>query len=108
MTPPSWATRSRAPRPSWSSPPAPWPPAPGWRRLNCSKRSSSRPVLRLSLQPLPAELKAAQAPELRGIRRDHVRLMVVDRQRRQVTHTRFDHVWDFLRLADLLVVNSSR
>jgi S-adenosylmethionine:tRNA ribosyltransferase-isomerase len=34
--------------------------------------------------------------------------MVVDRQRGQVTHTRFDHIGEHLRPTDLLVVNSSR
>jgi S-adenosylmethionine:tRNA ribosyltransferase-isomerase len=63
---------------------------------------------RLAPQPLPAELNAAQPPELRGLRRDHVRLLVVDRQRRQVTHTRFDRIGEHLRPSDLLVVNSSR
>jgi S-adenosylmethionine:tRNA ribosyltransferase-isomerase len=65
-------------------------------------------VLSLAPQPLPAELKAAEPPELRGIRRDHVRLLVVDRRRRKVTHTRFDHVGEYLHADDLLVVNSSR
>jgi S-adenosylmethionine:tRNA ribosyltransferase-isomerase len=34
--------------------------------------------------------------------------MVVDRQGGQVTHTRFDHLGEYLRPTDLLVVNSSR
>jgi S-adenosylmethionine:tRNA ribosyltransferase-isomerase len=42
------------------------------------------------------------------MRRDHVRLLVLDRQRRQATHTRFDRIGEYLQPADLLVVNSSR
>jgi S-adenosylmethionine:tRNA ribosyltransferase-isomerase len=45
---------------------------------------------------------------MRGLRRDHVRLLVVDRRSRSLTHTRFDHIGDFLRSGDLLVVNTSR
>jgi S-adenosylmethionine:tRNA ribosyltransferase-isomerase len=65
-------------------------------------------VLSLAAQPLPAGLKAAEPPELRGLRRDHVRLLVVERQSRRITHTRFDHIGEYLRPTDLVVVNSSR
>lgn len=57
---------------------------------------------------LPPELRARRPAEQRGIRRDHVRLMVIDRDRGSITHTRFDHIGDFLAAGDLLVVNSSR
>jgi S-adenosylmethionine:tRNA ribosyltransferase-isomerase len=65
-------------------------------------------VLKLAPGRLPAELRARQPPELRGVRRDHVRLMVVDRGTRQVTHTRFHRIGEHLRAGDLLVVNNSR
>jgi S-adenosylmethionine:tRNA ribosyltransferase-isomerase len=58
--------------------------------------------------PLPPELRAGLPAEMRGLRRDHVRLLVVDRDSRSVTHTRFDHIGEFLREGDLLVVNTSR
>jgi len=45
---------------------------------------------------------------MRGERRDHVRLMVLDRQRRTISHTRFDRIGQHLQLGDRLVVNSSR
>jgi S-adenosylmethionine:tRNA ribosyltransferase-isomerase len=57
---------------------------------------------------LPPELRASQPPERRGVRRDQVRLMVIDRVDRSITHTRFDRIGDFLSEGDLLVVNSSR
>jgi len=65
-------------------------------------------VLDVASWKLPAELRASQPPELRGVRRDQVRLMVVNRARGSITHTRFDRIGDFLEAGDLLVVNSSR
>ena len=57
---------------------------------------------------LPPELRASQPPEQRGVRRDQVRLMVINRADGSITHTRFDRIGDFLEAGDLLVVNSSR
>jgi S-adenosylmethionine:tRNA ribosyltransferase-isomerase len=65
---------------------------------------------------LPEELSAKEPPERRGIARDslserlrqRVRLMTIDRQTNQVTHSRFDKLGEFLRSGDLLVFNSSR
>jgi S-adenosylmethionine:tRNA ribosyltransferase-isomerase len=45
---------------------------------------------------------------MRGLRRDHVRLLVVDARTRTLTHSRFDHLPDFLTAGDLLVLNTSR
>ena len=58
---------------------------------------------------LPKELAAKEPAERRGIGRDEVRLMVIDRtQNNKVTHTKFDRLNDFLLPGDLLVFNSSR
>lgn len=57
---------------------------------------------------LPPGLNAAAPPERRGLRRDHVRLMVVDRRTGQVTHSRFARLGEFLAPGDLLVLNNSR
>ncbi len=57
---------------------------------------------------LPPELAADEPPERRGIARDEVRLLVIDRASGQLEHTRFDHFSEFLRAGDLLVFNSSR
>ena len=57
---------------------------------------------------LPPELSAKEPPERRGIARDEVRLMVIDRSNDQVKHSRFDRLQEFLRSGDLLVFNSSR
>jgi S-adenosylmethionine:tRNA ribosyltransferase-isomerase len=57
---------------------------------------------------LPPELSAKEPPERRGIARDRVRLLVIDRARHEVEHTRFDHLGEYLRAGDLLVFNSSR
>ena len=57
---------------------------------------------------LPPELSAKEPAERRGIRRDQVRLMVIDRATRKIEHTRFDKIHNYLRSGDLLVFNSSR
>src|SRR5512147_95945 len=57
---------------------------------------------------LPAQLEAHEPPEYRGLRRDHVRLLVIPRADGPVTHARFDALGDFLQPGDLLVVNTSR
>ncbi len=57
---------------------------------------------------LPPELAADEPPERRGIARDEVRLLVIDRASGQIEHTHFDHFGEFLRAGDLLVFNSSR
>lgn len=57
---------------------------------------------------LPRELEAHEPAELRGMRRDQVRLMVLPRLNGVPVHTRFDALGNFLRAGDLLVVNASR
>jgi S-adenosylmethionine:tRNA ribosyltransferase-isomerase len=57
---------------------------------------------------LPPELEAAAPPEARGLRRDQVRLLVVDRADGSVTHHRFHELPRLLAPGDLLVVNDSR
>ncbi|MGA8656752.1 MAG: S-adenosylmethionine:tRNA ribosyltransferase-isomerase [Chthoniobacterales bacterium] len=57
---------------------------------------------------LPDELCAKEPPERRGIARDQVRLMAIDRSTRTIIHARFDQLAGFLREGDLLVFNSSR
>ncbi len=57
---------------------------------------------------LPPELEAREPAEFRGMRRDAVRLMVLDKIGGEPLHTRFDALGEFLRAGDLLVVNDSR
>src|SRR2546430_1464996 len=57
---------------------------------------------------LPPELSAKEPPERRGIRRDQVRLLVIERATGKIEHTRFDEIDNYLRKNDLLVFNSSR
>jgi S-adenosylmethionine:tRNA ribosyltransferase-isomerase len=57
---------------------------------------------------LPPEMAAKEPPERRGVARDQVRLMVIDRKTGEVAHTRFDHIGEFLQPGDLLVFNTSR
>jgi S-adenosylmethionine:tRNA ribosyltransferase-isomerase len=57
---------------------------------------------------LPPELSAKEPPERRGLARDEVRLMVIDRASFSVKHTRFNYLGQFLNAGDLLVFNSSR
>ncbi|MER3435705.1 MAG: hypothetical protein C4288_20530 [Leptolyngbya sp. ERB_1_1] len=54
---------------------------------------------------LPEELSAKEPPEQRGIARDAVRLMVIDRSTSKVNHARFNQLGRFLRPGDLLVFN---
>jgi S-adenosylmethionine:tRNA ribosyltransferase-isomerase len=57
---------------------------------------------------LPDELGAKEPPELRGINRDQVKLLVTDRKDGKIFHSVFSHLSDFLKKDDLLVFNSSR
>jgi S-adenosylmethionine:tRNA ribosyltransferase-isomerase len=57
---------------------------------------------------LPPELAAREPPERRGVPRDQVRLLVLDRRTGAVEHSRFDRLANYLRAGDLLVFNSSR
>jgi S-adenosylmethionine:tRNA ribosyltransferase-isomerase len=57
---------------------------------------------------LPPDLEAAAPPEARGLRRDHVRLLLVDRATGAVAHHRFHELPRLLEPGDLLVVNDSR
>jgi S-adenosylmethionine:tRNA ribosyltransferase-isomerase len=56
---------------------------------------------------LPPELEAAEPPERRGVARDEVRLMVVERGSDEVTHASFRDLPEFLAPGDLVVVNNS-
>jgi S-adenosylmethionine:tRNA ribosyltransferase-isomerase len=57
---------------------------------------------------LPAGLEASEPPERRGLARDGVRLLVLDRVAGAIEHARFHQLPDFLSAGDLLVFNSSR
>jgi S-adenosylmethionine:tRNA ribosyltransferase-isomerase len=57
---------------------------------------------------LPDALAAPEPPEMRGLARDGVRLMAVDRGNGQVTHARFRDLPSLLRKGDCLVFNASR
>lgn len=57
---------------------------------------------------LPNELNASLPPEKRGVRRDHVRMMVLDRATGDIKHDRFFQLADYLEPGDLLIANNSR
>ncbi|WP_449538513.1 S-adenosylmethionine:tRNA ribosyltransferase-isomerase [Ferdinandcohnia sp. Marseille-Q9671] len=57
---------------------------------------------------LPNELNASHPPEKRGLRRDHVRLMVLDRIYGDIKHERFNQLPTYLQSGDLVVLNNSR
>jgi S-adenosylmethionine:tRNA ribosyltransferase-isomerase len=75
---------------------------------NIRKIVEPKSVSRTTAFHLPSELNADRPPERRGLARDRVRLLVLDRNTGQVTHTRFDRITEFLDPGDLLVFNSSR
>ncbi|MCU6710000.1 S-adenosylmethionine:tRNA ribosyltransferase-isomerase [Paenibacillus sp. J5C_2022] len=57
---------------------------------------------------LPPSLNAAMPPERRGIRRDYVRMMVLDRESGRMEHTAFHQLSAYVRPGDMLVMNASR
>ncbi len=61
--------------------------------------------LHLHLSQVPAA--ATRPPEYRGLRRDEVRLLVLDRHTGERRHARFYELPDYLAAGDVLVVNTS-
>jgi S-adenosylmethionine:tRNA ribosyltransferase-isomerase len=57
---------------------------------------------------LPPELEATTPPEARGLQRDQVRMLVVDRAGGALDHRRFSDLPLLLAPGDLVVVNDSR
>ncbi len=57
---------------------------------------------------LPETLNASYPPERRGLRRDHVRLMISDRRTGKSIHTHFFRLPDYLLPGDVIVLNVSR
>jgi len=57
---------------------------------------------------IPDELNAVAPPERRGMRRDHVRLMVLNRKSGERSHDIFHRLGQYLQKGDLLVFNNSR
>lgn len=68
-------------------------------------QTNTNPPFRFSL---PDELNAGKPAELRGVNRDHVKLMIINRPKGNTWHTTFNHLADFLNKGDLLIFNSSR
>ncbi len=57
---------------------------------------------------LPEDLCAVEPAESRGLSRDDVRLLVIDRSNNQYKHAHFNDLSQFLKRSDLLVFNRSR
>ncbi|GIN87038.1 queuosine biosynthesis protein [Heyndrickxia sporothermodurans] len=57
---------------------------------------------------VPEELNAVMPPERRGIRRDHVKLMVLNKNTGATEHTYFYQLFQYLKEGDLLILNTSR
>ncbi|MGG1572656.1 S-adenosylmethionine:tRNA ribosyltransferase-isomerase [Fictibacillus sp. NRS-1165] len=57
---------------------------------------------------LPEELNASMPPERRGLRRDYVKMMVIDRTTGETSHKQFYQLDHFLKAGDVLVLNASR
>ncbi|MBT2680923.1 S-adenosylmethionine:tRNA ribosyltransferase-isomerase [Bacillus sp. ISL-35] len=57
---------------------------------------------------LPDYLNASHPPERRGLRRDQVRMMVLNRETGHVSHDHFIHLENYLNPGDVLVLNNSR
>ncbi|WP_246277163.1 S-adenosylmethionine:tRNA ribosyltransferase-isomerase [Neobacillus endophyticus] len=57
---------------------------------------------------LPDDLNASHPPEKRGLRRDHVRMMVLNRLTGEVKHDHFFHLANYLEPGDLVILNNSR
>jgi S-adenosylmethionine:tRNA ribosyltransferase-isomerase len=56
----------------------------------------------------PKVLNATMPPERRGVRRDYVKLMVLNKQTGAIEHSTFNNLKHFLQKGELLVLNSSR
>jgi S-adenosylmethionine:tRNA ribosyltransferase-isomerase len=56
---------------------------------------------------LPAALEATSPPEVRGVQRDAVKLLVADRADGSIVHTRFERLPQILKAGDLIVINVS-
>jgi S-adenosylmethionine:tRNA ribosyltransferase-isomerase len=56
---------------------------------------------------VPERLIPLSPPDLRGERREHARMVVVNRAEQRIEHDRFDHLGAYLRTGDVLVVNDS-
>lgn len=57
---------------------------------------------------IPNSLNAVSPAERRGLRRDYVRLMVLNKNTGDVIHDRFNHIVDYFNSGDVLVLNNSR
>lgn len=57
---------------------------------------------------LPSSLNASQPPERRGLRRDQVKMMVLDKVKGTVVHDHFLHIDKYFNSGDILVLNNSR
>ncbi|MBO0961508.1 S-adenosylmethionine:tRNA ribosyltransferase-isomerase [Neobacillus sp. MM2021_6] len=57
---------------------------------------------------LPTELNASLPPEKRGLRRDHVRMLTLNRITGEIKHDHFFHLADYLQPGDLVILNNSR
>ena len=62
----------------------------------------------LSSFELPQGLVATDPPELRGLSRSDVKLIVINRTTGAIRHSNFESLKNFLLSGDLLVFNSSR
>jgi S-adenosylmethionine:tRNA ribosyltransferase-isomerase len=56
---------------------------------------------------IPSTRIAAEPPEERGVSRDRTRLMISYKSNKDLIHTRFFQIMDFLSSGDLLVINTS-
>jgi hypothetical protein len=56
---------------------------------------------------VPERLIPLTPPDLRGERRDHARLAVLNRAEQSIEHDRFDNLGAYLRAGDVLVVNDT-
>ncbi|MBS4173665.1 S-adenosylmethionine:tRNA ribosyltransferase-isomerase [Bacillus sp. FJAT-49736] len=57
---------------------------------------------------LPEDLNAKMPPERRGVRRDHVRMMVLNKQSGATVHSVFFQLDQYLKKGDLIILNGSR
>src|ERR1700694_2598070 len=82
--------------------------APGWRPPSWPRNSPMLDLALHDLAPLAPELRAARPAQERGLRRDGVRLMVLDRAASTVRHSEFNALAELLHEGDVVVVNDSR
>jgi S-adenosylmethionine:tRNA ribosyltransferase-isomerase len=76
--------------------------------MSKAQHSEQTILMQSSVFILPPNLEAREPPEVRGVPRSDVKLLVIKRSNGEIAHSKFQDLRKFLNKEDLLVFNSSR